>query len=111
MTNIDVTRTDAGLVLKELVQVNQRLLSLAAADVEAIGAAIDHRGRLMTQLGRLLRDHAYSGVNEHFRAALSQALEDGDAAVLRLLALERPFSPQPIVGIPGHAPSSTPEHI
>jgi hypothetical protein len=78
-------------LLDNLVQLNQRLLSLEAVDLDGLREALHDRSRLMTQVGRLLRDQA--DVTERdtgqFRADLNRALEDAETAVHRLLSLRQ----------------------
>ena len=80
---------DAEVLLDSLTRLNQRLFSLDAIDPDGLRKALDHRSKLMSALGRRLRDHADfpQWDSEHFRGALDQALEEGEIAVQRLLLL------------------------
>ena len=79
----------ADTLLDNLVRLNQRLLSLDAVDLEGLREVLDHRSRLMTQAGSLLRSDTDFTKRDmvYFRAALDQALEVGETAVHRLLSM------------------------
>src|SRR5436305_11089761 len=79
----------ADILLDNLVRLNQRLLSLDAVDLDGLREVLDHRSRLMTQAGSLLRSDTDFTKRDmaYFRAALDQALEVGETAVHRLLSM------------------------
>ncbi len=76
-------------LLKELQNVNQQLLAADGADLDRVVRAVEHRGRLATRVGRLLRHAAKepAASRDALEQELDQALDTGDIAVRRILSL------------------------
>ncbi|MGI8743582.1 MAG: hypothetical protein ACR2NN_13625 [Bryobacteraceae bacterium] len=79
--------SDPDSLLEQLQNVNDRLLSLSAADIAGIGKAIELRGRLLSRAGNLLRTAVSPNMLRVYRDAFEKVVEAGDVAVHRLLSV------------------------
>jgi|SRR5947209_4221679 len=84
-----MVQPEASALLEQLAHINGQLLSLNACDLSGVGEALEHRGQLISRLGHLLRCESAPKVARSLRDSLDQALEAGDVAIRRLLALRQ----------------------